>query len=103
MKGSNIVDQLSTGASVLGLMVLGVLVAQWINVRTILEIVVKAPDGDIVTNIQSVLDNDLIPGLLGLGLTLLLVWLMKKRWTTTQLILLIFAAALVLFLGKVAV
>ena len=97
MKSSNIVDKLSTGASVLGLMVLGVLVAQWINVRTGLEITVKAPDGDIVTNIQDVLDNDLIPGLLGLGLTMLLVWLMKKKWTTTRLIFLIFGASFILY------
>ena len=98
MRATNIVDKLSNGASVLGLMVLGVLVAQWINVRTGLEIVVKAPDGDIVTNLQNVLDNDLIPGLLGLGLTMLLVSLMKKRWTTTKLIVMIFGVALAIAL-----
>jgi len=98
MRVSGIVDKLSNGASVLGLMVLGVLVAQWINVRTGLEIVVKAPDGDIVTNLQNVLDNDLIPGLLGLGLTMLIVALMKQRWTTTKLIGLIFGVALVIAL-----
>jgi len=98
MKATNIVDKLSNGASVLGLMVLGVLVAQWINVRTGLEIVVKAPDGDIVTNLQNVLDNDLIPGLLGLGLTMLIAGLMKKRWTTTKLIVLIFGVALAIAL-----
>ncbi len=95
MKTTNIVEQLSTGASVLGLMVLGVLVASWINVKTTLELVVESPNGPVVTNIQAVLDG-LIPGLLGLGLTMFLVYLMKKRWTTTKLIFLIFVAAFVL-------
>ena len=101
MKSSNIVEKLSNGASVLGLMVLGVLVAQWINITTILEVRVEGPDGPVITNIQEVL-NGLIPGLLGLGLTMLLVWLMKKKWTTNRLILLIFASAFVLYILNIA-
>ena len=101
MKATNIVDKLSTGASVLGLMVLGVLVAQWINVKTVLEIVVEGPDGPVITNIQAVLDG-LIPGLLGLGTTMFCVWLMKKRWTTLMIIGLIFGASFVLYALKIA-
>jgi PTS system mannose-specific IID component len=101
IKTSNIIEKISTGASILGLMVLGVLVASWINIKTVLELTVEGPDGPVVTNIQAVLDG-LIPGLLGLGLTMLLVAMMRRKWTTTRLIVLIFVASLILFLAKIA-
>ena len=101
IKTSNIIEKISTGASILGLMVLGVLVASWINIRTVLELTVKGPDGDVVTNLQSVLDG-IIPGLLGLGLTMLIVYMMRRKWTTTKLIGLIFIAAFVLYALKIA-
>ena len=100
IKNSNI-EKISTGASILGLMVLGVLVASWINIKTVLELTVQGPDGPVVTNIQAVLDG-LIPGLLGLGLTMLLVAMMRRKWTTTKLIGLIFVAAFVLYFFKIA-
>jgi len=101
IKNSNIIEKISTGASILGLMVLGVLVASWINIKTVLELTVEGPDGPVVTNIQAVLDG-LIPGLLGLGLTMLLVAMMRRKWTTTKLIGLIFVAAFVLYFFKIA-
>ncbi len=101
IKTSNIIEKISTGASIIGLMVLGVLVASWINIKTVLELTVEGPDGPVVTNIQAVLDG-LIPGLLGLGLTMLLVAMMRRKWTTTRLIVLIFVASLILFLAKIA-
>jgi mannose PTS system EIID component len=101
IKTSNIIEKISTGASILGLMVLGVLVASWINIRTVLELTVEGPDGPVITNIQAVLDG-LIPGLLGLGLTMLLVAMMRRKWTTLKLIGLIFVAAFVLYFFKIA-
>ena len=101
IKSSNIIEKVSTGASILGLMVLGVLVASWINIKTVLELVVKGPNGDVVTNLQSVLDG-IIPGLLGLGLTMLIVFMMRRKWATTKLIGLIFVAAFVLYALKIA-
>lgn len=101
IKTSNIIEKISTGASILGLMVLGVLVASWINIKTVLELTVEGPDGPVVTNIQAVLDG-LIPGLLGLGLTMLLVAMMRRKWTTLKLIGLIFVAAFVLYFFKIA-
>ena len=101
LKSTNVLDKVTNGASVLGLMVLGMLVAKWINVKTILEATVQGPDGPIVTSIQEVLDG-LIPGLLGLGLTMSLVWLMRKKWTSLQVIGLVFVIALVLSVLKIA-
>ena len=101
IKTTNIIEKVTNGASVLGLMVLGVLVAKWINVRTLLEIVVEGPDGPVITNIQSVLDG-LIPGLLGLGLTMFLVWLLRRKWTSLKVIGLIFILAFVFSFLKIA-
>jgi len=101
IKSSNIIEKISTGASILGLMVLGVLVASWINIKTVLELTVQGPDGPVITNLQAVLDG-IIPGLLGLGLTMLLVAMMRRKWTTTKLIGLIFVAAFVLYALKIA-
>ena len=101
IRNTNIIEKISNGASVLGLMVLGVLVAQWINVTTLLEVTVNGPDGPVVTSIQEVLDG-LIPGLLGLGLTMFLVWLLRRKWTSLKVIGLIFVIALVFSVLKIA-
>ncbi len=101
IKNSNIIEKLSNGASVLGLMVLGVLVAKWINFTTILQVSIDGPDGPVVTSIQKVLD-DVIPGLLSLGLTMFLVWLMRRKWSSLKTIGLIFVLAFVLFALKIS-
>ncbi|MCF0111698.1 MAG: PTS system mannose/fructose/sorbose family transporter subunit IID [Erysipelotrichaceae bacterium] len=108
IKSSNIVDKISTGASVLGLMVLGVLTASWVSLNTGLQITVTGnayvtdaagnttlQEGvEITTKIQEVLDG-LIPSILPLCLVMFMASLMKKGWTTTKLIVLVFAIALV--------
>lgn len=107
IKSSNIVEKISTGASVLGLMILGVLTASWVNLKTGISFTVEGvaletqADGTVVetvktitTSIQEELDK-LIPGILPLCLVLFLAQLMKKGWTTTKLIVLVFAIALV--------
>lgn len=110
IRTSNIVEKLSTGASVLGLMVLGVLTASWVTLSTGLAVEVAGQefgeDGQMIdkvvrTELQSVLDG-LIPKLLPLGLVLALAGLMKKGWTTTKLIVLVFALALASTLISVA-
>lgn len=93
MKKTNIVKKISEGASVLGLMVLGVLVAQWINIKTPIEF--KA--GETVMKLQEIL-NGIMPSMLPLIATFILVFLLRKKITPNKLILGIFAVALVLSL-----
>lgn len=106
LRTSNIIEKISTAGSVLGLMVLGVLTAAWVSVHTGLELVVEGTkyvtvDGvttevaeTVTTNIQSVLDG-IHKGILPVCMVMLMASLMKKGWTTTKLIVLVFGLALV--------
>jgi len=93
MKESNIVQKISEGASVLGLMVLGVLVASWINVKT--PLMFGAAESQMA--LQDILDS-IVPSLLPLVTTLTIVKLLRKKITPNKLIVGIFAVALVLSL-----
>lgn len=93
MKESNIVQKNSEGASVLGLMVLGVLVASWINVKT--PLMFGAAESQMA--LQDILDS-IVPSLLPLVTTLTIVKLLRKKITPNKLIVGIFAVALVLSL-----
>lgn len=99
MKKTNIVQKLSEGASVLGLMVLGVLVAQWVNISTPIQF----KTGETVMKLQEVL-NGIMPSMLPLIATFIIVKLLRKKITPNKLIIGIFAVALVLsLLGILAV
>lgn len=91
IKTSNIIQKISEGSSVLGLMVLGCLVSSWVDfkITKVLNFQGMSP-----IDIQKLLDG-IIPGLLPLGLTLLLVFFFRKKWTSGKLVFVIFALALV--------
>lgn len=93
MQQSNIISKISDGASVLGLMVLGCLVAQWVtfNITAVFQV------QDVTINLQELLDG-IMPGILPLGLTLFLVFLFHKKFTSGKLVIFIFAFSLVLSL-----
>lgn len=96
MKKSNIIQKVSEGAAVLGLMVLGVLVAQWINVKT----PVAFTAGKQVMKLQDILDG-IMPSMLPLISTFIIVKLLRKKITPNKIIIGIFAVALVLSLLKI--
>jgi len=98
IKESNIIQKVAEGSAVLGLMVLGVLVAQWVNVKTGLQLTV----GDKVLKVQELLDG-IMPSMLPLITTFVLVWFLRKKVTPNKLIVGIFAVALVLSLFKILV
>ncbi|MGB9780844.1 PTS system mannose/fructose/sorbose family transporter subunit IID [Caldanaerobacter sp.] len=98
IKETNIVQKIAESSSVLGLMVLGVLVAQWVNVKTGLALTV----GDKVLKVQEMLD-DIMPSMLPLITTFVLVWFLRKRVTPNKLIIGIFVVALVLSLFKILI
>jgi fructoselysine/glucoselysine PTS system EIID component len=79
---SNIMDKLTTGASILGLMVIGAMPAILMPVKTPIMI---GTEGSQVA-LQGIFDQ-LVPGLLPLGLTFLAFWLVKKNIKTTWLLL----------------
>jgi fructoselysine/glucoselysine PTS system EIID component len=90
---SNIMDKLTTGASILGLMVVGAMPALLMPVKTPLTI---GTSGSSVT-IQSILDQ-LVPNLIPLLLTFLVFYFVKKNVKTTYLLLGILALG---FIGSI--
>jgi mannose/fructose/sorbose-specific phosphotransferase system IID component len=85
MRDSNLIQKISEGASVIGLMVLGVLVASWIRIETPLSI----KTGHQVMKVQDVL-NGIIPSMLPLAATFILVYFLKKGIKPNMLLLWIF-------------
>ncbi|WP_062108712.1 PTS system mannose/fructose/sorbose family transporter subunit IID [Bacillus niameyensis] len=90
-KESNIIQKIQEGASVLGLLVLGVLVASWVNVSTPVEYKI----GEEVQSLQAVLDS-FFPSLLPLVSVLIMVYFIKKRVSTNKILLGIFIVAFLL-------
>ncbi|MCJ7843110.1 PTS system mannose/fructose/sorbose family transporter subunit IID [Lederbergia sp. NSJ-179] len=88
MKESNIVQKIQEGASVLGLLVLGVLVASWVNISTPL----KYKIGEEETAVQDVLDS-ILPSMLPLIATLIVIFCIKRGVSLNKILLGIFALA----------
>ena len=94
--GGGFLQKLTEGASILGLFVMGVLVTKWTSINVPL-VVSQTPgaDGTTVTmTVQNILDQ-LCPGLLALGLTLLMVRLLNKKINPVWLIFALFALGII--------
>lgn len=92
----NLLQKLTEGASILGLFIMGVLVTKWTSI-TIPIVVSETPGVDgqgVITTVQTILD-DLVPGLLALGLTLLMMRLLKKKVSPIMLIFILFAVGII--------
>jgi PTS system mannose-specific IID component len=86
-------DKLTTGASILGLMVIGAMPAMLMSIKTPLNI----GTADSQVAVQTILDQ-LVPNMLPLALTLLVFYFVKKNIKTTWLLLGILALG---FLGSI--
>ncbi|EKN5941267.1 PTS mannose transporter subunit IID [Yersinia enterocolitica] len=94
--GGNVLQKLTEGASILGLFIMGVLVTKWTSINVPL-VISKTPghDGTTVTmTVQNILDQ-LCPGLLALGLTLLMMRLLKRKINLIWLIFSLFGLGIV--------
>lgn len=92
----NLLQKLTEGATILGLFIMGVLVTKWTTINVPL-VVSETPGADgetVVTTVQNILD-DLVPGLLALGLTLLMMKLLKKKVSPILLIFILFAVGII--------
>lgn len=92
----NILPKLTEGASILGLFIMGVLVTKWtsINVPLIVSQTADINGNEITMTVQGIL-NDLVPGLLPLGLTLLMMKLLRKKVSPITLIFALFAVGII--------
>ncbi|MEG0736583.1 MAG: PTS system mannose/fructose/sorbose family transporter subunit IID, partial [Longicatena sp.] len=80
-----LLDKLLVGAQVMGCMVMGGLIANYVKVACGLQIITSGSE----FNVQTQLFDAVMPGILPFGFTMLVYWLMKKRWTSIRIILLI--------------
>lgn len=92
----NLLQKLTEGATILGLFIMGVLVTKWttINIPIVVSETPGADGAMVVTTVQNILD-DLVPGLLALGLTLLMMKLLKKKISPIVLIFILFAVGII--------
>lgn len=79
---NHMMEKLSYGASILGMIVIGAMVASQVSLETTLSFTLSGAE----TALQSVFDQ-IFPGLLPLGATFLCVWLYKKNIKTIYIIL----------------
>jgi fructoselysine and glucoselysine-specific PTS system IID component len=79
---NNVMDRLTKGSSILGLMVVGAMPATLMNITTPLYIGTEKP----AVGVQSILDQ-VVPAMIPLGLTFLVYYFVKKNIKTTYLLL----------------
>lgn len=84
-------DTILKGAEIMGTMVMGGLIANYVVVHVPLEISTSAT----TFNIQTEFLDAVMPGILPLGFTLLIYWLLKKGWNTNKILLLIVAVGVI--------
>lgn len=94
--GGNKMRYLTEGSSVLGLLVMGALVAKWttVNMPLVLSEYVNAKGEVVVTTVQSILDS-LMPGIVPLLMTFACMYLLRKGVNPLIIILGLFAIGIV--------
>lgn len=127
-----IIQKITKGASILGMFILAVLVERWVSIRFTVNLpstklsegaYIEFPKGNVTgTELQGILGkvadglslspekantlqgqlNSLIPGLMGLALTFLCMWLLKKKVSPITIIIGLFIVGIAArFFGKI--
>jgi len=91
---TNVMDKLTVGSSILGLMVIGAMTATLMNITTPIHL----GSDDTAVGLQTVLDQ-IVPNLIPLGLTFLTFYFVKKNVKPTWLLLGLLALG---FIGSIA-
>lgn len=87
-----ILKKILLGAEVMGCMVMGGLIGNYVNVETPLKIITSANE----FSIQADFFDKLIPGILPFAFTLFIYWLLKKRVSSLKIIFIIVALGVIL-------
>lgn len=87
-----ILKKILLGAEVMGCMVMGGLIGNYVNVETPLKIITSANE----FSIQADFFDKLIPGILPFAFTLFIYWLLKKRASSLKIIFIIVALGVIL-------
>jgi PTS system mannose-specific IID component len=94
---TGIVNDIIAAAGVLGCTVIGALTGKFVALSTPVTVTI----GQTVVNIQADLLDKIMPGMLPLGLTLLVLWLMNKGKSATKLMIYIMIFGLITGLLKI--
>lgn len=94
--GGNKMRFLTEGSSVLGLLVMGALVAKWttVNMPLVLSSYTNSAGEQVTTTVQSILDS-LMPSVVPLLMTFACMWLLKKGVNPLLIILGLFALGII--------
>ncbi|MBR4382499.1 MAG: PTS mannose transporter subunit IID [Selenomonadaceae bacterium] len=94
--GGNEMKFLTEGASVLGLLVMGALVAKWttVNMPLVISEYDNAMGDHVVTTLQTILDS-LMPGIVALLMTFACMWLLKRGMNPLIIIIGLFVIGIV--------
>ena len=94
--GGNKMRFLTEGSSVLGLLVMGALVAKWttVNMPLVLSSYTNSAGEQVTTTVQTILDS-LMPGIVPLLMTFACMWLLRKNVNPLLIILGLFALGIV--------
>lgn len=94
--GGNKMRFLTEGSSVLGLLVMGALVAKWttVNMPLVLSSYTNSAGEQVTTTVQTILDS-LMPGIVPLLMTFACMWLLRKNVNPLIIILGLFALGIV--------
>ena len=94
--GGNEMKFLTEGASVLGLLVMGALVAKWttVNMPLVISEYDNAMGDHVVTTLQTILDS-LMPGIVALLMTYACMWLLKRGMNPLIIIIGLFVIGIV--------
>lgn len=91
----NLLPKLTEGATVLGLFIMGVLVTKWTTINVPLVVSSTTANGKTtITTVSDILDS-MCPGLLGLALTFLMMYFLRKKVNPIVLIFALFALGIV--------
>jgi len=91
IKETNILQKITEGSAIMGLMVLGVLIFEWVPIKTGINFV----SGPKEMSLQDIL-NGIMPGLLPLLATMGISWLLRKKFSALKVIGCIFVFAFVI-------
>lgn len=94
---NGVVKDIIVGAGVLGCTVIGALAGKFISLSTPLAITV----GKTVVNVQADVLDKIMPGILPLGLTLIVLWLLNKGKSPTKIMVYIMIVGAILSLLKI--
>ncbi|CCK19734.1 mannose/fructose/sorbose PTS transporter subunit IID [Pseudolactococcus laudensis] len=96
------IKKLTEGASIVGLFVMGALISKWTSINIVLQATkMKDAAGKMqIQTVQNVLDS-IMPGMLALGLTLFVAWLLKKGVNPLLIIIVIFIIGILGYAGGI--